>query len=168
MPTAEAHRGAYETQGFEDGADGWVACAKNIRVTRDSVLPRNGAWCLSVCGQSSANAIAAKSRIRANIPCAGGSPEIHLWLQGKGCLCFRARAAGEEKWTYFRGENFTPAKAGKYDDVEFNSWTPIVLSLAGQGIASREFDIELRTKKGKQLRVFVDDVRVGCGGAGSE
>jgi endonuclease/exonuclease/phosphatase family metal-dependent hydrolase len=168
LPTEETQRVASGTRGFEDGADGWVACAKNIVVTRDSVSPKKGSWCLAVCGQSSANAIAAKCRIRADRSCASGSPEIHLWLRGKGCLCFRARTAGEEKWTYFRGANVTPVKAGKYEDIEFDSWTPLVLSLAPQSVSSREFDIELRTKKGKQLRVFLDDVRVGCRSARSE
>lgn len=165
VTTDETIGGALGTQTFEDGADGWVACVKNVRVCRDSVSPRTGAWCLSVCGQATTNAVAAKCRIRAERSCAKGNSGIHLWLRGKGCLCFRARAAGEDRWTYFRGANFTPAKAGKYEDVEFSSWTPLVLSLAGQSLASREFDIELRTKKGKQLRIFVDDVRADCGNA---
>jgi endonuclease/exonuclease/phosphatase family metal-dependent hydrolase len=148
--------------GFEDGADGWVSCVKGVRVSRDTVAPHTGAYCLAISGRAGQNATSARCRMIAPPSCGPGGCTLRLWLRGEGSMCFRTKVADAGRWTYFRGEEFTPAKAGKYTDYAFKRWTAISLPLAPAPESQKEFDVEIRAKKDKEVKLFVDDMRIDC------
>jgi Endonuclease/Exonuclease/phosphatase family len=147
---------------FEDGVDGWVSCIKHVSVARDSVAPHSGGHCLTITGIASSNASAARCRLSTSGACANDSRVLSLWLRGSGSLCFRVKGASEKKWTYFKGEDFSPAKAGKYTDYVFDKWTNVLLLLESVPGSEKEIDVELRTKKDKDVKIFIDDVKIVC------
>lgn len=146
--------------GFADGVDGWVSCVKHVAVARDSASPHSGSHCLAITGRAAANASAARCRISVSGACPNDSRALSLWLKGTGSLCFRLRPVCGDTWTYFRGEEFTPGKAGKYTDYMFEKWTNISLPLGS--VTGSEIDVELRTKKDKEAKLFIDDVKIVC------
>ena len=148
--------------GFEDGVDGWVSCVKHVSVARDSVAPHSGGHCLAITGCATANASAARCRIPVSGACANDSRVLSLWLRGSGSLCFRAKGVSEKKWVYFKGEDFLPAKAGKYTDYMFDKWTNVSLPLGTMAESEKEIDVELRTKRDKEVRFYIDDVKIVC------
>jgi endonuclease/exonuclease/phosphatase family metal-dependent hydrolase len=146
--------------GFEDGADGWVSCVKLVKVVRDTLNPHAGRYSLMLAGKAKDNASAARSRIP--VPARCGAAALELAVRGSGSLCMRVKGADEKKWTYFKGEDFSPAKAGKYTDYVFKKWTNVSLPLSAVLGAEKEIDVEIRTKKDKEIKLFVDDVKIVC------
>jgi len=159
-PTAGSSPRSVSSGGFEDGVDGWVSCVKHVRVFRDSLFPHAGAYCLAIAGRANSNASAARCRVCGES--CDGTPSLSLWLKGSGCLSLRIRAAGGDAWTYYRGEDFEAAKAGKYCDISLGLWTHVSLPL-NKGIGkAKEVEVEVRTKKDKEIKLFVDDVKMAC------
>ncbi len=149
--------------GFEDGMDGWVSGVKQVRVVRDTVAPHSGSYCLAVYGRAKGNASAVRCRLSKPAVCGTAAPvSLGLWVRGQGSVCFRVKPVGAGGWTYFKGEDFTPAKAGKYTDYVFEKWTDISLQLAPLPGSEKEIDVEIRTKKDKEVKLFVDDVKIVC------
>jgi hypothetical protein len=146
--------------GFEDGADGWVSCVKQVKVIRDTLNPYAGRYSLMLAGKAKDNASAARSRIAVPAQCGAGA--LIMAVRGSGSLCLRVKGADEKKWTYFKGEDFSPAKAGKYTDYVFKKWTNISLPLVSVPGSEKEIDVEIRTKKDKEIRLFVDEVKIVC------
>ncbi|HUI90730.1 MAG TPA: endonuclease/exonuclease/phosphatase family protein [Chitinivibrionales bacterium] len=146
--------------GFEDGAECWVSCVKQVKVTRDTVNPHAGKYCLKISGRAKENASAARGRMA--VPAQGGQAALTMVIRGSGSLCFRMKWADDKKWTYFKGEDFSPAKAGKYTDYAFADWTSISLPLEAVPGSGKEIDVEIRTKKDREIKLFVDDVKMLC------
>jgi endonuclease/exonuclease/phosphatase family metal-dependent hydrolase len=157
---AAARGGPGAGSGFEDGADGWVSCVKHVKVVRDTLNPHGGRYCLMLEGKAKDNASAARSRIAVPAQCGAGT--LAMAVRGSGSLCLRVKGADEKKWTYFKGEDFLPAKAGKYTDYVFKKWTNISLPLSAVVGVDKEIDVEIRTKKDRDIRLFLDDVKMVC------
>jgi endonuclease/exonuclease/phosphatase family metal-dependent hydrolase len=158
--TAAARGGPDAGGGFEDGADGWVSCVKQVKAIRDTLDPHAGKYSLMLAGKAKDNASAARSRIP--VPAGCKNKMLAMAVRGSGSLCMRVKGADEKKWTYFKGEDFSPAKAGKYFEYKFAKWTKISLPLSAVLGAEKEIDVEIRTKKDKEIRLFVDDVKIVC------
>jgi endonuclease/exonuclease/phosphatase family metal-dependent hydrolase len=152
-----------EPGGFEDGADGWIACANQVKVVRDTLHPQTGRYCLFLSGKTKENASAARCRMGVPTGCGGEKGALSMSLKGKGSLCLRVKSAEEKKWVYFKGRDFVSAKASRFFDYNFEKWTTISLPLSVVADAQKEIDVEIRTKKGEEIRVFVDDVKITCG-----
>jgi endonuclease/exonuclease/phosphatase family metal-dependent hydrolase len=148
--------------GFEDGMDGWVSGVKQVGVVRDTVAPHSGAYCLAIYGRAGSNASAARCRLARPSSCGTHQASLRLWVRGKGSMCFRSKPSDASRWTYFKGEDFTPTKGGNYTDYVFEKWTSISLPLAFAPGSEKEIDVEIRTKKDKEVRLFVDDVKIVC------
>jgi endonuclease/exonuclease/phosphatase family metal-dependent hydrolase len=157
---AAAGGGSGAGSGFEDGADGWVSCVKQVKVVRDTLNPYAGRYSLMLAGKAKDNASAARSRIA--VPAGCRDKMLAMAVRGSGSLCLRVKGTEEKKWTYFKGEDFSSAKAGKYTDYVFKKWTNISLPLEIVPGSEKEIDVEIRTKKDKEIRLFLDDVKVVC------
>jgi hypothetical protein len=148
------------TGGFEDGPDGWVSCVKQVKITRDTLNPHGGRYCLKIAGRAKENASAARCRMAVPAQCNTGT--LTMAVRGSGCLCLRIKWADDKKWTYFKGEDFSPARAGKYTDYTFSKWTSVTLPLSSVPGSGKEIDVEIRTKKDKEIKLYVDDVKIAC------
>jgi hypothetical protein len=131
-----------------------------VKVVRDTLNPYAGRYSLFLEGKAKDNASAARSRIAVPVQCGAGA--LAMAVRGNGSLCLRLKGADEKKWTYFKGEDFSPAKAGKYTDYTFKKWTNISLPLEIVPGSEKEIDVEIRTKKDKEIRLFLDDVKIVC------
>ncbi len=148
--------------GFEDGLDGWVSGAKGVRVIRDTAASHTGSYGLAVIGRAASNGVAARCRLRTPESCGGNSLVVRMFLKGSGCISFRAKFSQDRGWTYFRGKTYLPAKAGKYSEVDLDSWSPVVLDIGAPHESSTDMDLEIRTKKNREIRIRLDDIHVDC------
>jgi endonuclease/exonuclease/phosphatase family metal-dependent hydrolase len=155
----EQRSGKAGLSGFEDGVNGWMACTKQVRVVRDTVNPYAGQYCLLLAGKAKDNACAARCRMAVPVD-DGKAGSLCMALRGRGSICIRVKRVEEKKWTYFKGETFTPAKAGKYTAYSFGPWKTISLPLSVVSGSKSELEVEIRTKKGEEIKLFLDDVRI--------
>ena len=154
--------GAGKRGGFEDGPDGFIACTGKIRVERDTLLPKSGRYCLKLSGMAKSNGCAARARLSIPKPCGSGASVLSLSLRGSGTINIRCGVPGSKKWTYFNGNEFSPARGGKYSEYNFAKWKSIRLPLGSLSPDATEADFEIRTKKGCELALWIDDAAVRC------
>jgi endonuclease/exonuclease/phosphatase family metal-dependent hydrolase len=150
--------------GFEDGPDGFLACTKKIIVERDTLLPKNGRYCLKLWGSSGTKSNACAVRARLLIPkdCGTETGVLTLCARGSGTVNFRCCATGSKQWTYFNGPAFSQARGGKYTAYDFANWKTIRLPLSSLAKEIREINFEIRTKKEYALNLWIDDAKIVC------
>jgi endonuclease/exonuclease/phosphatase family metal-dependent hydrolase len=148
--------------GFENGPDGFLACTKKIRVERDTLMPRNGSYSLKLSGLIKSNGCAARARLSIPGKCGTEAGVLSLHLRGFGMFSFRCCAVGSKQWAYFVGPAFSQARGGKYTAYNFTKWKTVRLPLSALAKEITEMDLEIRTKKGCELNLWVDDVAVLC------
>jgi endonuclease/exonuclease/phosphatase family metal-dependent hydrolase len=166
LPDSGPSAGQVQKGGFEDGADGFIACTKKIMVERDTVLPKSGKYCLrlSSAGEIKSNCSAVRARLAIPKECGTENSVLSLYLRGSGTFDLRCREVGMKKWSYFNGPAFSQARAGKYSDYNFTKWRTIRLPLSALSKGISEIDFEIRAKKDCGLNIWIDDVAVVCNG----
>jgi endonuclease/exonuclease/phosphatase family metal-dependent hydrolase len=159
---AAGSAGGGKAGGFEDGPDGFIACTGKIHVERDTLMPKSGRYCLKLSGMTKSNGCAARARLFIPKARGGGGGILALSLRGSGTINIRCGVPGSKKWTYFNGDEFSPAKGGKYFEYNFSKWKSIRLPLGSLSPDATEAEIEIRSKKACELRLWIDDVAVRC------
>jgi hypothetical protein len=150
-----------KTIGFETGAEGWISCAANSVLSRDTNNPRSGFYCLKLAAAApKQNGCAA----RALISCRLGDDSLqHFYsmsIRGHGMLSFRIRATKNKKWTYYNGPDFKSAKGAKYTLYDFPKWEALRLPLPFESNFIKEIEVEIRIKKETDMTLWIDDISV--------
>jgi endonuclease/exonuclease/phosphatase family metal-dependent hydrolase len=146
--------------GFETGCEGWVACAPHLLCEQDTLAPAGGRYCLKLAGRATSNACAAHSRLSAQKPRGLSRCSLSMAIRGRGTLTIRVRAVDTKQWSYFNGPLFTQSRAAKYSEYSFSKWKKISLSLSSLPDSAQEIEAEIRTKKGANLELWIDDVTI--------
>jgi endonuclease/exonuclease/phosphatase family metal-dependent hydrolase len=149
------------TIGFESGFEGWVCSEKGVSITRQSVSPFDGKYCLKIASRLQKDNL---TLARVAIPPAqiltSNPQQITFHLQGAGQLSFRVREAGNKKWRYFNGFEFKNAGVARYTEYRFIAWKKISLPLSGIISKKSGIEFEIRSAKNAATNVLIDDVSI--------
>ena len=161
MDTASSHSVFAKTGGFESGVEGWVSGATHITCSRDTEGVCSGKYCLKISGfTGKQNACAA----RAMLGCAkrpdSSARVLTMAIRGRATVSFRVRTSKDDKWTYYNGESFRPAKSAKYAAFDHATWKTVRLPLMGRAPKSPEIEFEIRVKKQTAIDLRIDNVAI--------
>jgi endonuclease/exonuclease/phosphatase family metal-dependent hydrolase len=147
--------------GFETGREGWVSSVRNIKLSRDTSKAHGGAYCLKIAGEAGKqNGCAARAVIPFKISNDSSAHFYSMSIRGRGTLSFRIRTSPAEKWTYYTGGDFKPAKGGKFTYYDFEHWKDLSLPVTLSASKIKEIQVEIRVKKETPIEAWIDDIAV--------
>jgi hypothetical protein len=164
--------GIVENNGFELSAEGWTGSSREIEVSRDSVLPFAGRYCLRIKGTPGKNNITAcRTVLHRDANCLSRSVKISFAIRGQGKLSIRVRSfSGKHDsshgrvsghvWQYYKGETFALCGSSRFLPVRIKSWRHTALTYTSGSAGAQDMEIEIRAGKEAPFCFYLDDVRL--------
>jgi endonuclease/exonuclease/phosphatase family metal-dependent hydrolase len=164
MPPVE--KAIVKNNGFELSTEGWTGGSGETEVSRDSLLPFSGRYCLRLKGSPGKNnIIAGRTVLHREENNLSRAMQISFAIRGDGKLSIRARSlAGKGKessqWQYYKGEAFAHSGSSRFLPVKFKSWKKVVLTYTAESAATSDVELEVRAGKESPFCFYLDEVRI--------